>query len=228
MADLTPVPENKKKHSTVTNIPRADTDLMEVAKLVDKSWLQNPQLTLIWISQPVYSSLVTNYSDTLMQRKSAGGSRPEVTGKLKVLDDSINTDIEHIKEYLYDKYTKKAAPTYFKEFGIVKTGEVYKLPIDRDERKATLVLLLAAITVHGFQNNNFGLAYWTDIYTRYDALTAQAGSIDSTVTGKVSSKELSKVQIRKTMNALIHIIRGNYPDDYKSVLRTWGFQKEKY
>jgi effector-binding domain-containing protein len=224
MAEANPNPQKHK----VSNIPQADIDFRDVSKKVAQSWLATPQLTLIWTTQGVFSSTVNNYSTTLDQRKTAGGTRPEVTQKLKTMDHNMDADIEHIKGYLSDKYTKKNAPSYYAEFGIVKAGETYKLPHDHNKRKAGLNMLLGALTVHGFQGNTYGLTYWTDVYTKFDALLTQSVSIDGTVADKVGIKKVLKAQIKKTLNALIDIIIGNYPDTYKAVLRNWGFQKEKY
>jgi hypothetical protein len=228
MTVIDPNPAEKKTPTTVPNIPVADIDLMDVAKLVSKYWTNVPQITLIWVTQPNFDILVTNYSSTLMLRKTTGSGRSEYTQKLKLLDVKIDNDIENIKRYLVEKYDKKSAPSYYAQFGIVKVNKKYKLPYDRDERKASLALLLTAISVHGFENNIFGLTYWTDTKTQYDSLLSNAEAIDGSVSDKVGAKNLLKKQIKKVLNSLIKVIQGNYPDDYKTVLRTWGFQKEKY
>ena len=220
--------EQEPRVKKVNNIPRTDIDLMDVAKTIHTSWVANPQLTLVWITESQFGAKVTEYSDALMERKSTGGSRPEVTLKLEALDAEINTNVEYIKGYLNEKYSKKVAPSYYSQFGIVKTNNLYKLPYDHNKRKAALKIMLKGITTHGFQNNTYGLSYWTNVKTQFDLLLEQAGSIDSTVSDKVSDKNLLKTDIRKTLNAIIRLVRANYPDSYKSVLRSWGFQKEKY
>ncbi len=221
-------PEEKKNPSKVSNIPDSDTDLKNVSKLVCTAWGLHPLLILIWITQPDFVIIVDNFDTTLTERKSTGSTRPEVSHKLAELDMTINTDVENIKIYLAEKYTKKNAPSYYAAFGIVKTGKVFKLPKDRDERKDALDLMLPAITLHGFDSKPFGLAYWTNVKTQYDALLAQATSIDGTVSIKVGDKNVLKIQIKKVLNAIINLIKANYPDTYKSELRNWGFQKEKY
>jgi hypothetical protein len=42
------------------------------------------------------------------------------------------------------------------------------------------------------------------------------------------TQELKQAELRKVLNSLVLLIHCNYPDTYKSVLREWGFQKEKY
>lgn len=89
-------------------------------------------------------------------------------------------------------------------------------------------LTLEAITAQGFKDKKYGLAYWQDISTRYEAALTLSVDTDGNVAGLVSTKNEARKQIEKTLNALIHIIKGNYPDTYAAVLREWGFQKEKY
>ncbi len=224
--DETPV-ENTTPNR-VDNIPAADIDLKDVAKQVSDTWLTKPSMTLIWLTQEDFSDIVESYETTLMSRKSTGSTRPIITGKLKNLDFTLDKDVENIKVYLEDKYGKTDAPSYYAAFGIVKEDHVYKLPHDRNERLAALELLVPAITTHGFQTKQFGLTYWTGQKTLYDSLLTQATTIDGTVSSKVGDKNVLKAQIKKALNALIHIIIGNYPDTYKTELRSWGFQKEKY
>lgn len=218
----------KQLPKQVRNIPDAEADLLDVAKEVNAEWIAHPQLKLTWITQEEYSEIVSKFSDILLERREVGGVRHPVTIKLENLDNEIDTNIQHIKNYLAEKFGKKTAASYYKRFGIVKIGKVYKLPIDRDERKTALELLVKSIPAFGFQDKIFGINYWTNIFSTYKQLMEEAGSIDSKVSDDVSAKNLLKEKIRKTLNSLIFLIKANYPDTYKSVLRTWGFQKEKY
>jgi hypothetical protein len=171
---------------------------------------------------------VTDYSEALMKRKSIGGGRSEFTVKLELVDLEIDKSIEIVKGYLNDKYTKKLAPSYYAQFGIVKEDRVYKLPKDHDDRKAALELLIPSLTTHGFQNNTYGLTYWTNLQTNFNEYLTKSIAIDGTVSGKVGDKNILKKQIKKVLNSLLQVIEGNYPDDHKNIKRAWGFQKEKY
>jgi hypothetical protein len=48
------------------------------------------------------------------------------------------------------------------------------------------------------------------------------------VASKVGDKNILKKELKKALNAIVNIIKANYPDNYKEELRNWGFQKEKY
>jgi hypothetical protein len=210
------------------NIPYSDNELERLAQAVNKAWQANPQITLVWLTQGEFETQANLLGETLMERMSTGSTRPEFTMKLKQIDKAIDLGVEIVKGYLVGEYSRKEAIFYYPEFGIVKTHKRYKLPIDRSERKASLELFVEAITRHGLQNKNLGLAYWTDIKTTYESLTSTAIKIDGRVSSKVGRKNVLKADIKLALNALINVLKGNYPKTYKSVLRSWGFQKEKY
>ena len=89
-------------------------------------------------------------------------------------------------------------------------------------------MIVAAISANGFDDKTYGKAYWLNIQTQFDELLGSASAIDSTVSNKVGDKNVLKKELKKGLNSLVAVIKGNYPDTYKQELRTWGFQKEKY
>ena len=99
---------------------------------------------------------------------------------------------------------------------------------DRNKRKDAFPLILDAIVKHGFGDEKYGTGFWQTTAESYVALMDQASKVDGTVSNKVSSKNELRKTIVKTHNALIYLLRANYPDTYKAVIREWGFQKEKY
>ena len=102
------------------------------------------------------------------------------------------------------------------------------MPRDRSQRTAALALTLAAVTTQGMATEKYGTAYWQQIINSYNTLQSEAAEVDGAVAGKVSTKNELRARILKTNNALILVLKGNYPDTWKSVIREWGFQKEKY
>jgi hypothetical protein len=210
------------------NLPYADVELDFLARNVNKSWIANPQITLIWLAQADFEICINQYSTILNEFKISTGIRPQITMKLKQMDKEINKSVERIKVYLANKYSKEEAPMYYASFGMIKSFDRYKLPVDRNKRKVSLKNLIDALPVHGFENNDCGLVYWTGIYNDYELLMSQAIEIDASISKKSGEKNKLKPEIRTALNALINLIKGNYPKTYKSVLRLWGFQKEKY
>jgi hypothetical protein len=38
----------------------------------------------------------------------------------------------------------------------------------------------------------------------------------------------TRQKIKRTFNALVYLLKANYPDEYHTELKHWGFSKEKY
>jgi hypothetical protein len=226
----TPDPNPSNPVSKTGNVPRADIDFGNVAKLVSDKWMSMPMLMLLWKTQPVFAGEVMLFNTTVTERKSVGGSRKPLNQQLTTLHDEIDLRTENIKGYLEEKYEKAGAQAYYAQFGIVKQGDSYKLPHDRNERVTALQLMIDGCNTEGFNVPiiAYGASYWTTVKGNYEALVNAVGSIDSNVSGKVGTKNTLKKEIKKTLNALIMVLRGNYPDTWKNELRVWGFQKEKY
>ncbi|MGL5936772.1 MAG: hypothetical protein ACRCZI_14250 [Cetobacterium sp.] len=213
---------------TVKNVPLSDADLLAVAKIVSSTWASNTAFTLIWISATDFNTLVTNYENTFNARKQGGGIRPQYTKQLKELDKSIDLSLRYVKNYISDKYSIQNAYSYYAAFGIEKINKVYQLPKDRNNRGNSLNMLLTAIDAHGFTNMTYGKDHWTPIVTQYLQTLQQSQQTDSNISQNVGNKNVFKEQITNVLNALLLLLKANYPDTFKNEIRTWGFQKEKY
>ena len=210
------------------NNPAKDSDLNALGTGVANIWLQRPEFILLWITPAQHKTNVTDFGATLTERMSTGGGRKEITKNLADLDDSIDQGIISIKSFLAYKYTKNNAPSYYPQFGIVRQGKNFVLPRERNRRKDALTLIVAAVATHGFTDAKYDAAFWQATKQTYETLLGQATNVDGAVSQKVSDKNELRKTIVKTHNALIRLLQANYPDTYKSVIREWGFQKEKY
>jgi len=210
------------------NIPNPDADFADLNIYVAQKWEDNADLMLKWITQTVYKTKAEAFSAMVKQRKTVGGGRQSLTQELKQLDAEIDRNIAYVKNSLKEKYGKTEAFAYYPQFGIEHVRQFYLLPRDRNQRKLSLELLKNALIAHGIDGQKYGSAYWNPICQRYNELMTQAQHTDSTVSNIVGDKRQLKAELRKVLNSLVLLIHCNYPDTYKSVLREWGFQKEKY
>lgn len=220
--------DEMKPKKSKSNIPQAEADLISVATLVADTWQTRPDLTLIWADPPGMKKTIETFKASFVERNELKGSRAIITQTLKEINAEINQSLKHVKSYIAELYTVNKAPTYYAQFGIVKKNKVYRIPADNDNRFHSLGQMVKAISEHGLDDRIYGKAYWEDIYNRFSEAKVQASETDSSSSGHVSVKSGQKPVIRKTLNALIHIIKGNYPDSWKEELRVWGFQKNKY
>lgn len=220
--------ETTKAVKQTRNHPAKDADLSTLGMKTSAKWKTHPEFSLRWISADEHTANANAFAATLSERNFTGSGRKEITGKLKALDTSINEATTAIKSYLVYKFEKRNASAYYPQFGIQRQGRYYMLPFDRDKRLAALQIIQEAIAMHGFTNEKYGAAYWLETYNNYQTLLQQASNIDGTVSNKVGQKNTLRKTLVKTHLALIHLLQANYPDTYKSVMREWGFQKEKY
>lgn len=206
-------------------IPQADVDFGNTVKLVSTKWATSSWLTLAYLTSAQFTTKATAFQTTLATRQQSGSTRSQTTQALKMLDKSIDNALVYVKGYLLDKYKKENDKSYYAAFGFEKGA---RYPRDQNSRSAALKLTIEAIAANGFGTKEFGTAFWTGIKTQYDALLTTASTTDSTVSTKVGDKNALKAELKRALNSIVFVIKGNYPDTYKQELRNWGFQKEKY
>ena len=222
--DATATTQLKKK----PNIPSKEADTITVSKDVSASWLKHPDFKLSWITHARFAASITAFEDSFKGRSEAKGVRSEVSNDLKKLNIEIDQSVEVVKGYITERYNKKEASVYYPQFGIVKVGKGYTLPRDNDKRRLALEQMLSGINSNEMNDKTYGKAYWTDINGRFEQIFTKSRTTDTASKDHVSNKTEQRIMIRKVLNALIHLIRANYPDTYRDELRKWGFQKEKY
>jgi len=223
-----PLPEVTKKKRSKANTPATDLNLKDLAQTIASSWKLNPALTLVWTNATAFEDSALQFGNSLGQRIVTGGGRAVVTNELKNLDTTINKHVDYLKDYLKEKYGKENYASHFLQFGIVLKDSSYKFPADRNSRNQALKQTLLALEANHLQDRTYGLAFWQKISEQYEAALNLSITTDGNVAGLVKTKNEHRQYIVKTLNALIHILKGNYPDTYANVMREWGFQKEKY
>lgn len=218
----------KPQKSPQGTVPRAEADLISVATQVVKSWKEHPELTMIWTTPDHLQESTAMFAESFTVRNKLKSTRMVITQDLRAVNKEINDSIKYVKSYISEKYTAGNAPTYYPQFGIIKIRNAYKIPADNDNRLHSLAQMVTALGEHGLDDRKYGKPYWEDIQERFIEAKEKANDSDSASSGHVNIKSEQKVVIRKILNALISLLKANYPDNWKSELRVWGFQKEKY
>ncbi len=220
--------EVKSKKSPHGATPRKEADIITIAANVAASWEKRPELTLIWITPDGLKDATGVFKESFTVRNETKGARMVITRTLKSINTEINQSVKYLKGYIADTYQAKDAPAYYTQFGIVKDRRAYTIPSDNDKRLHALEQLVKAIGQHGMSDRKYGQQYWTNLYEQFVQAKNQAAESDSTSAEHINIKTGQKAVIKKALNALIYLIKANYPDSWKEELRVWGFQKEKY
>lgn len=233
--------EDEKVVKKTKTLPFKDAEIRDLAITIIPHW-RGSGLNLLWISVADFEVKAQEFATELKTRTDEGGSRSPLVKRLKDLDKKINAHISYIKTYLVAQYGKENASSYYVQFGLERkrssytnnsngteqSKTSYQLPTDRNLRLTALQQTVQAMQQHGFTSQTYGYTFWNDIYTEYEQLTRGIVDSASAISSAVSNKNRCREMIVKTLNALLSLLKANYPDDYKAMYRTWGFQKEKY
>jgi hypothetical protein len=221
----TPTPKTPKK---VNLIPSKDADFLTVAKSVNIKWAATPTLILLWITQPIYSAIISSYDANLNTRVVVGGGRQAQTQTLQQINTTINNAVSNVKLYIQKKFKKPNAEAQYSRYGIAYENKTYTLPKDNDKRAIALSQMQIAIAADGFATEEFGTAFWTSTIASFTAAVAATGTTDKSVSNKVAAKDSDRAKVEKVLTAIIHLLQANYPDTTDNVLREWGFLKQNY
>lgn len=209
-------------------IPEDQDQLAALAVFMAAAWLLNPQLVLIWITQPEFAAKAEQFDTKLKARNKAGALRPQQRLSFDQYDEQIKEGLDDVKNYLREVYGKEEAKSYFAEFGIETRGEHYELPSAQKERADALDDLVTALTTHGLQDRKFGVAYWEPIADGYAELTGKARKASAGVSGLVGEKDELKAEIEDALSAMLSLLDANYrtPATLAAKRREMGYQLE--
>lgn len=220
----------EKKPVKTRNIPQADADFKDVSEAVADSWLANPDIILRYKKAADFKTEVTDFAKDLASRITTGSLRPGQTSTLNQLDEQIDAAVGKVKTYIEKKYEDGDPQAQYARFGIIKENRRYVISGDRNNRLPALQQMVDSIAAEGFGSEKFGTTFWTGIQTAYTTALSQASNTTGAVSGKVATKNERKDAIRTVLISLLKVLEGNYPneDEYKGLIRQWGWKKESY
>ncbi|MDR2927653.1 MAG: hypothetical protein LBV41_05575 [Cytophagaceae bacterium] len=217
--------KHKKQKRRVT--PRKEVDIITVSLMVRKTW-EKSGLVLKWTTPDEFEQNTTEFKRIIDASNHTVGERRVITNRLSIVNADIDKSLKYVKGYIGEMFGKNEEYAYYTQFGIVRDNKMYIIPRDNDTREQSLEQMLQAIERNGMAGSKYGLEYWQSLYNRFVIAKNNAAAHDSDSASHVSAKNDLKAKIIKTLNALVFMIKANYPDSWKEELRVWGFQKDKY
>lgn len=220
--------ESEKKNKRAKSLPESQFNLVALAETVSNKWLDNPQITLLWMKSSEFKTLVSEFRIFLDKRIEAGSGRSSQAQTLQSLDKEVNQVVEEVKIAILAKFGREKGKAYFSEFGIIKQNNKISIPNDRNQRISALPLLVKAIKNHNLQIVGYTTGFFETLVNDYTIAFQAAQTTDSAISVSVSNKNDLRKQVEAVLSALKTLIKINYPNTYEGELRGWGFQKEKY
>jgi len=215
------------KRSKSKNLPTSDPELHSVMRSCSV-YMRNKEKKFDWIEDEEIDQTTDGFRVAIDAGVGHRGNRSPVASAILSLNSEMDEVIEDVKSYLAYKYTKRKAPVYYTECGIVKNNKSYKLPINQEARLLALDTLLKGIVKHSIPDENCGLTYWTEVRNKYSELVASSKSSTSGISVTADEKRRLRETVRKFINCCIYMVRANNPDGYKAELRAMGLLKERY
>lgn len=219
------MPKNPRKTNL---IPSKVADVLSLAKSINAKWANSPTITLVWMTQPNFATLVSSFDANLTARIQVGSNRESQTQTLAQINKRIDAAVTEVKVYIEKKFKKANASANYSKYGIALENKSYKLPKDNDKRLLAIPLMQAAIAADGFGTEEFGTAFWTGILAEFKTALTASNNTAKGISSKVAAKDTDLEKVIKVLNSIIKLIEANYPDTTNEVLREWGFLKQNY
>ena len=137
----------------------------------------------------------------------------------------------NVRTYLSSAYEDEDPATvrgYLPQLGFAHQYGSYVFPKGQQDRLAALGQLLGGLATHGLGSRKYGTAYWTALRDQYQQALQAAGSSAGTISTMVDKKNELLDQLREALTAIYYLLRAQYPKSWKTQLRAYGFQKERY
>jgi hypothetical protein len=217
-------------------LPRADQTLHDVGTAVEKYWATVPALTLLWLTPAAYSTALADFGTNLTDKRRVAAERSPNVQRLIELDDVADNALPFLKGYINEEAgSKENGKAAYTGHGMIRRGKNLEWADDRQARVTGIEMLLLKLTTGGptggplpYATRKHGTAFWQQWLAEYKPLVEKSGNDAGTVSHKVSKKDEAKKTLRKALQAIIYLLKANYPDTFESELRAWGFRKESY
>lgn len=180
---------------------------------------------MIWMTAAEFTTLANNYSNAVKATSGTKGKTSSQKSVLDQLDEQMNKGVGKIKKWLDDKFPVNPKAEYSR-YGLEHKKNRWVLPKDREKRLIVLDLVIANISIDGFDKQaDYGLAFWNKFKNDYIAALYKASTISQTGHNTMGDKkELSK-KVEEVLKFLLMIIEGNYREKYYSVALSMGYRK---
>ncbi|MBC7449492.1 MAG: hypothetical protein H7330_15685 [Hymenobacteraceae bacterium] len=214
-------------------IPQSDASLFDVGSGVEARWTAVPALTLLWLTRAAYSTALADFGTNLTEKRRVAAERSPGVERLVELDDVAEDALPFLRGYIDEEAgSKTKGKAQYTAHGLEQKGKRYRWAIDRNERVKGVQMLLAKLGTGAsalpYANRKYGAAFWQAWLAEYKPLVEKSGADAGTVSHKVSRKDEAKKTVRKALQAIIFLLKANYPDTFEAELRQWGFRKESY
>jgi len=208
-------------------IPHSETDFLSVAKNVQKYWSVS-ELKLGWTNADELLVKINDLATNTEKVRSIKANRRPVSREIKLLTAEIKSNLSSVRTAVKMKLGEENYDVYLPQLGFVHSSKGYYFPRNAESIIISLNQLIKGIAQLELSPYLYDEAYWQAMLEKFKTNVESSRKMAADISALVSQKLDLKNEIRKTLNSVVLLLKANYPDSYKHVLRSWEVQKERF
>ena len=208
----------------------APTELGRAQQLrTTQPYLAKAGYSLAWYPNAALLAEATAQEKALLEKSSAAGQRPVLTQAKGAAVKAMSQPLTELRGLLKKKF-KAGYEAYYPQFGLLKSGEDWKLPYDHDDLIVALrEKLLPALLTHKFGDDaDTGTAVWAPLLAQLTTAQQAAQETDAARSATKATTDPQDAKIEKALRCIVHLLQAHHPDDWEAVLRGWEWRKTSF
>ena len=192
-------------------------------------YLAKAGYSLAWYPNALLLAEATAQEQALLTKSSAAVQRPALTQTKGTAVKAMSQPLTELRGLLKKKF-KDGYEAYYPQFGLIKSGKNWILPIDHDDLIIALreKLLPALLTYKFGDDADTGTAVWTPLLAQLSAAQGTAMSTDAARSATKTNTDPQDEKIEKALRCIVHLLQAHHPDDWEQVLRSWEWRKTSF
>ncbi len=216
-----------KKKGRAPLISTIQAELLQQGRTVMDSWEKDEKVII------PYANIASGRADLdLLEQLLYGTKKVQVkrspnSGLLIALNEKIDKHIRYPKLRMELQVGKLLVKDHFPSLGLEHKNKSFRIPPKSGARIIALTTLIATINKYEWTDMFCTAQFWQEMLDEYISLTTETTGGAQEESSFTADKGIVIERIRKVLRSIATILTGQYPDTYESVLRSWGFLREK-
>jgi len=216
--------KNKSRAPLINN---SEAGLLDQSKSVLPSWKNDDKVILPYITVEEFEADIEQLDLALNSSTKAKAKRSPNSGLLTLLNAKIDEHISYVKHRLELEVGKKLVKQNYPSLGVEHIRQSYKIPFKTPQRRVALTMLGNTLKTYNWTDQYCTVEFWQGLIDEFNSLTVDSVDDVKVASSFTGDKTMLKNKVRKVLKSIATILTGQYPDTYESVLRSWGFLREK-
>ncbi len=210
------------------SLPRAMVEYLSVVEKFSAKWHESG-LPSLYAEPAVLSSLMETMTTKQAEKEELQNQRRIVAKQIRNLNKEIDQSLIFVKDALKRDFGKADYTSYMAKFGFsYSAGLRWYFPLGVSQRLHALENLISALAEYQPDVGKYDASFWQDKHDSLLGLSEQSHEYAGKISLAVTARNTARTKVRKIVQSVILLVKANYFDSYKAILRDWGIQKETF